>query len=165
MFRRSLRRKVEMKEQKVLSLIRRAEAAALDSPDAETKVGSVLVSRSTGSVISEGFNGFVRGAKDEVLPKTRPDKYEFVIHAEANLIYNAARNGVRTNDCIVVQTHSPCVQCARALYQSGVDTIFFKKYYPGTDRIAELGDLVLEYTESETYTKIVIRPNKNLERP
>lgn len=154
-----------MKEQKVLSLIRRAEAAALDSPDAETKVGSVLVSKSTGSVISEGFNGFVRGARDEVLPKTRPDKYEFVIHAEQNLIYNAARNGVRMNDCFIVQTHSPCIQCARALYQSGVDTVFFKKYYPGTDRIAELGDLVLEYTESETYTKIVIRPNKNLERP
>ncbi len=102
---------------KILSYLRRAEVAAENSPDAETKVGAVLISYKTGSVISEGYNGFVRGADDDTIPKTRPDKYEYVIHSEANLICNAARNGVRTDDCFVVQTHSPCVQCARLLYQ------------------------------------------------
>lgn len=154
-----------MKEQKLQLFIKRALVVSENSPDEETQVGSILVSKSTGSVISEGFNGFVRDTNDDVLPKTRPDKYEYVIHAEQNLIYNAARNGVRTDNCFVVQTHSPCVHCARALYQSGIDTVYFKNYYPGTDRIEELGDLTLEYTEFSEVTMIKIKPNKNSERP
>jgi dCMP deaminase len=150
-----------MKEQKLQSYIKRALVVAESSPDEETKVGAILVSKSTGSVISEGYNGFVRGANDDALPKTRPLKYDFVIHAEQNLIYNAAKNGVRTDGCFIVQTHSPCVSCARAVYQAGIDTIYFKNYYPGTDKIKDLGDLVLDYTNLGQITKIVIRPNKD----
>jgi len=150
----------ELKDSKILSYIRRAEVTAESSPDAETKVGSVLISKKTGSVISEGYNGFVRGTNDEVLPKTRPAKYEYVIHAETNLICNAARNGVVTDDCFVVQTHSPCVQCARLLYQSGITTVYFKNYYPGTDEVQRLGDLQLKYTSFEKYTKIEIEPTR-----
>lgn len=152
-----------MKEQKLQSYIKRALATADCSPDEETKVGSVLVSKSTGSVISEGYNGFVRGAHDDALPKTRiGGKHKYVIHAEQNLIYNAARNGVRTDSCFLVQTHSPCVDCARAVFQSGIDTIYFKTYYPGTDKISDLGDLRLEYTAIGEFTKIVIKPNEDL---
>lgn len=149
-----------MKDSKVLSYLRRAEVVAENSPDAETKVGSVLISSRTGSVISEGYNGFVRGTDDSRIPKTRPQKYDFVIHAEANLICNAARNGVSTDECIVVQTHSPCVHCARLLYQSGISTVFFKDYYRGTDEIKRLGDLELKYTAFDKYTRIDIEPTK-----
>lgn len=150
----------ELKPEKVLSYIRRAEVVADNSPDADTKVGSVLISKKTGSVISEGYNGFVRGAKDEIIPKTRPEKYEYVIHAETNLICNAARNGVTTDDCFIVQTHSPCVHCARLLYQSGITTVYFKEYYRGTADVARLGDLELKYTKFGEYTKIEIEPAK-----
>jgi dCMP deaminase len=150
----------EVKSEKILSYVRRAEVVAENSPDAETKVGAVLISRRTGSVISEGYNGFVRGTNDSNIPKTRPEKYKFVIHAEANLICNAARNGVMTDECYVVQTHSPCVQCARLLYQSGVTTVYFKDYYRGTDEVKQLGDLQLKYTAFDNYTKIEIKPTK-----
>lgn len=153
-----------MKHTKVTSYIKRAECVAENSPDEETKVGSVLISKATGSVISEGYNGFCRGVEDARIPKTRPAKYEFVIHAEENLIINAARNGVRTDNCVVVQTHSPCVQCARRLYQAGIDTVYFKTYYPGTDKIEILGDLKLTFTKEELYTKIVISPNITSEK-
>lgn len=150
-----------MKLNKILSYIRRAEVVAENSPDEQTKVGSILVSESTGSVISEGYNGFVRGANDSLLPKTRPAKYDFIIHAEQNLIYNAARNGIRTDNCVLVSTHSPCVNCARAIYQAGIDTVYFRDYYPGTDKVEELGDLKLEYRQHEGFTKIVIKPNRD----
>lgn len=153
-----------MTNKKIELLIKRALVTAENSPDEETQVGSVLVSKSTGSVISEGYNGFVRGTDDNALPRTRPAKYDFVIHAEQNLIYNAARNGVRTDSCFLVSTHSPCVNCARAIYQSGIDTVYFKNYYPGSDKIKELGDLVLEYEHFESFTKITIKPNKASEQ-
>lgn len=151
---------LELKIEKVLSYIRRAEVIAENSPDAETKVGSVLISKKTGSVISEGYNGFVRGTNDAALPKTRPDKYQYVIHAETNLICNAARNGVVTDDCFIVQTHSPCVHCARLLFQCGISVVYYKNYYPGTDEVKRLGDLQLKYTSFEKYTKIEIEPTK-----
>ncbi len=150
---------MEISEKKILSYLRRAEVVAENSPDAETKVGSVLISKATHSVISEGYNGFIRGADDDRLPKTRPDKYDFVLHAEENLIANAARNGVQTNETFIVQTISPCVRCARLLYQSGIDTVFYANWYSGSDRIKELDDLKLQFTKYEKYTKIIIRPN------
>lgn len=150
--------KKEIKAEKILSYIRRAEVTAENSPDAETKVGAVLISYKTGSVISEGYNGFVRGAQDARIPKTRPEKYKYIIHAEANLVCNAARNGVTTDDCFAVITMSPCVQCARLLYQCGVTTAYYKEYYRGTDEVKQLGDLQLKYTAFEKYTKIEIEP-------
>ena len=151
---------MNLSEEKILSYLKRAEVIAQNSPDEETKVGSVLVSKKTLSVISEGYNGFVRGTDDDKIPKTRPEKYEYVIHAEANLITNAARNGVRTDDCFVVQTISPCVHCARLLYQAGIDTVFYGGWYRGTDKVKELGDLTLEFTKYENCTKIRIKPNR-----
>lgn len=150
---------MELKDNKIMAYIRRAEVVAGLSPDAETKVGSILVSRRTLSVISEGYNGFARGANDDKIPKTRPEKYKYVIHAEENLIYNAARNGVCTDECFVVQTHSPCVNCARRLWQSGIDTVYFKTYYPGTDEIKALGDLKIVETKGDGWFKYVISPN------
>lgn len=151
---------MELTEKKIMAYIRRAEVVAENSPDGETQVGSILVSRQTLSVISEGYNGFVRGTNDEILPKTRPEKYEYIVHAEENLICNAARNGVRTQDCFIVQTISPCIRCARLLYQAGIDTIYFKGWYKGSDRIKELGDLKLTFTNYGECSKIVIQPSR-----
>lgn len=150
---------MEVSSKKILSLLARSEVVAVNSPDLETKVGSILVSKKTHSVISEGYNGFVRGANDEKLPKTRPDKYEYIVHAEENLITNAARNGVRTDECFAVQTISPCVRCARLLYQAGIDTVFYKNWYHGSDRISDLGDLLLVREKIGTFWKMTIKPN------
>lgn len=148
----------DIKAAKILNLIAMAEVAASASPDADTKVGSILVSKKTGSIVSTGFNGFARGVNDDAIPKTRPEKYEYVIHAESNLICNAARNGVTTDDCFIVQTHSPCVHCARLLYQCGITTIYYKEFYRGTKDVERLGDLQLKYTAFDKYTKIEIEP-------
>lgn len=145
---------------KILSYLRRAEIVAENSKDAETKVGAVLISSRTGSVISEGYNGFVRGGPDHKIPKTRPEKYEFVIHAETNLICNAARNAVCTDGCFVVLTHSPCVNCARLLHQAGISLVYFKNLYRTTKDMERLRDLDLSFTDEGDYYKMEIKPGK-----
>lgn len=162
-----MKSKTEISEKKILSYLRRAEVVAESSPDADTKVGSILVSKKTLSVISEGYNGFIRGADDDKLPKTRPtkcshgpSKYDYIVHAEENLICNAARNGVCMADAFVVQTISPCIRCARLLFQSGVETVYFKGWYKGSNEIEKLGDMRLKFTKFDKYTKIRIEPNK-----
>lgn len=149
----------EPSAKKILSYLKRANVVAENSPDAQTKVGAILVSRSTSSVISEGYNGFIRGADDEKLPKVRPAKYEFIIHAEENLIANAARNGVRTDDCFAVVSISPCVKCARLLFQAGIEEVYFGEMYDDTKRMVKLGDLKLNITFVDPFYKMLIEPN------
>jgi len=93
------------------------------SHDTQTKCGCVLVKDKT--VISSGYNGFIRGIDDGLLPNTRPKKYPFMIHAEANAIYNSVRIGRCTLDAYAYVTAIPCLQCLQMLYQCGISRILF----------------------------------------
>ena len=53
----------------------------------------------------------------------RPQKYEWVAHAEANSVFNAARVGVSLKGCRAYLNWEPrpCVECCKALIQAGID--------------------------------------------
>ena len=93
------------------------------SHDEQTKCGCVIVNNKT--PLSEGYNGFVRDIKDDVLPRIRPAKYPFMIHAEANAVYNCARQGKSTLGAIAYITALPCCDCLQMLYQCGIKSIVF----------------------------------------
>lgn len=93
------------------------------SHDSQTKCGCVLVKDKTS--LSTGYNGFIRDVVDDDLPKTRPDKYPFMIHAEANAIYNCTRLGRSTLGATAYVTAIPCGNCLQALYQCGIKEIVF----------------------------------------
>ena len=93
------------------------------SHDQETQCGCVLAKDKR--IISTGYNGFISNIDDSVLPRTRPDKYPFMIHAEANAIYNAAKNGVSTSGSTCYVTAVPCLACLQMLHQCGVSEIIF----------------------------------------
>lgn len=120
-----------------------AEAAASRSHDAETKVGSILVKESTGAIVATGCNGFVRGTRDNSLPNTRPEKYEYIVHSEMNLIANCARHGISTEGCFVVCTLTPCKICMRLLWQSGISRVVAKEPYRDFDDIKKMRDIVV----------------------
>lgn len=105
-----------------------AESIAKLSPDEETQVGAIMLSEEE-RIIATSFNGFVRGAIDKELPTSRPDKYEYVQHAERNILYNCSYEGIRTKDTSIVCTLSPCLECLRAMYSAGVRVIYFKELY------------------------------------
>lgn len=124
-----------------------AEQVALKSPDLETKVGSILVKKETGALVATGFNGFARGAPDKLLPKTRPDKHKYVIHSEINLICNSARHGISMEGCLVYCTLSPCVNCMRALFQCGIDSVIIKEFYKDFNQIEEMLDIGIKISD------------------
>jgi dCMP deaminase len=126
-----------------------AETVALRSHDSETKVGSVLIRKSNNTMISTGFNGFVSGAPDDVLPNTRPDKYEYIQHSELNLIANCAKNGISTDDCYVVCTMSPCVMCTRLLINAGITAVFAKTLYKDFNNVLAMKDVDVTYSKTE----------------
>lgn len=97
--------------------------ASLFSKDPNTKVGAILLAHDSFQILSTGFNGICRKLKETEERWTRPMKYKWVAHAELNAIANAARSGVKIENSICVVTMFPCVECCKALIQSGIDTI------------------------------------------
>jgi dCMP deaminase len=60
--------------------------------------------------------------------KTKPE----VLHAEANAITKLARSSESGDDASIFVTHAPCIDCAKLIYQSGIDTVYYKNDYRST---------------------------------
>lgn len=126
-----------------------AQTIAQRSHDAETKVGAVLVNNTSGAIVATGYNGFVRGAPDDILPNTRPDKYEYIVHAEQNLICNSAKHGISMNNCSLVCTLSPCKLCMRMLLNCGITKVIAKDLYKDFNDILQMQDIKVEVEKKE----------------
>jgi dCMP deaminase len=99
-----------------------AHKATERSKDPNTNVGAVIVNDDR-CVISTGYNGFAHGVKDTHERWQRPLKYDFVVHAEANAIGQAAKMGSKTNGCDIYVTHFPCKDCAKLIITAGIKRI------------------------------------------
>ncbi|MBU0593329.1 MAG: CMP deaminase [Gammaproteobacteria bacterium] len=108
-----------------LSFIAIANQVAQLSKDPSTKVGALIFGPGM-EVRAQGWNGFPRGVIDsEERLNDRPTKYQFVVHAEANAIANAARSGVAIEGCsLLVTALHPCNDCAKLLIQSGIKKVY-----------------------------------------
>jgi dCMP deaminase len=131
-----------------------AEAVSARSHDEETKVGAILVKNDTGMVVASGFNGFVRGAPDASLPKIRPDKYKYMVHAEENLMAHCARNGIEIDNCTLVITLSPCQRCLRLMWQAGITQVICRDIY--RDHSLDMDDLdIAQEQTAEGYYRLI----------
>lgn len=96
------------------------------SHDPQTKCGCVLVRDKT--ILSAGYNGFIRDVNDEVLPNTRPYKYHYMIHAEQNAIFNCTRHGISTLGATAYITSIPCTDCLQYMYQCGIISVIYSDF-------------------------------------
>ena len=86
------------------------------SHDAESKVGAILVN-SEKKEISRGFNGFPSGISENGLDSTRPGKYKFMVHAEANAVSNMV---IKPEKAKLYVTRMPCLICSKLLWQNNI---------------------------------------------
>lgn len=120
-----------------IHFMQHAQLVSTLSKDESTKVGCVIVSPKK-VILSTGYNGFPRGVNDNVPErKTRPTKYDYVVHAEANAILNAGRNGTdKLEGAILYVTMPPCTHCAGEIINAGIKEVIYlepeeKKKIPG----------------------------------
>jgi dCMP deaminase len=93
------------------------------SKDPNTKLGAVVVGPAH-EIRATGYNSLVRGIRDDVPERlVRPQKYLWMEHAERNAIYNAARHGVQMEGCSLFVELLPCMDCARAIVQAGIQEV------------------------------------------
>jgi dCMP deaminase len=100
--------------------------AAMRSKDSSTHIGAVIVD-DLNIVVSTGYNSFVRNVNDDVLERQeRPEKYFWFEHAERNAVYNAERS---IRNCRMYTNGVPCMDCARAVVQSGIKEVIVDKMW------------------------------------
>jgi len=112
-------------------------------------VGAVLVRDRI--ILSTGYNGSIRGMPhcDEAGHMMENGHCVATIHAEANAILQAARNGVRTDECDIYTTASPCWPCFKLIANSGMKRIVFGEFYRD-ERIFEVaGKIGIELVSME----------------
>lgn len=91
-------------------------------------------------ILSYGYNGtppgFDNNCEHEVdgALVTKPE----VIHAEMNAIAKVARSHDSCLDATLYLTHSPCVECSKAILQAGIASVQYRLDYRSSDGIALL---------------------------
>ena len=72
----------------------------------------------------ELYSGF-EGAIHRTVLKTKPE----VLHAEMNALAKLARSTESGEGSAMFITHSPCMECAKLIYQSGIATVYYGEDY------------------------------------
>ena len=102
-------------------------------------VGAVLVRDK--SILATGYNGSIRGLPhcDEEGHMMQDGHCVRTIHAEANAIVQAARNGVRIDEATIYVTASPCWKCFQMIANAGIKKIVYGEFYRD-DRVFSIAD-------------------------
>lgn len=93
------------------------------SRDPSTKVGAVAIKER--QILATGYNGFPRGVADlsERL-SDRDQKLLRTVHAEANIVAQAAQHGTSLqNATVYIWPFLPCNACCALLIQAGITRI------------------------------------------
>lgn len=108
-----------------------SEMVASWSKDPSTKVGAVIVDEDTHQILSVGYNGFPKGIADTVERlENREEKYKYVVHAEINSIFNAAKTGANiSGKSIYVWAMPVCSKCASAIVSTGIKKVYVKQEF------------------------------------
>lgn len=114
-----------------------ARVVATRSTCGRKHVGAVIVRDKM--LLATGYNGSIRGLPhcDDVGHLMQDGHCIRTVHAEANAIVQAARNGVRLESADIYVTASPCFSCFKLIANAGLRRIVFGEFYRD-DRIYEL---------------------------
>lgn len=117
------------------------EAAQLVSKRAtclRRRVGAVLVKDK--KILATGYNGApsgiahceTAGCLRERLKISSGERHELCrgLHAEQNVLLQAALHGVSTKGSVLYVTNQPCIICAKMVINAGIREIVFKGDYP-----------------------------------
>ena len=141
-----------MKEKLINAYMKTAETFAELSHARRLHVGAIVVKDDR--IISIGYNGMPAGwdnncedviqhTDDTVTLKTKPE----VLHAETNAIAKLAKSNESGDRAVLFVTHSPCLDCAKLIYQSGINSVFYRNSYRDNAGINFLEKSGIEVTQ------------------
>ena len=63
--------------------------------------------------------------------KTKPE----VLHAEMNCLMKLAKSTQSGDQATMFITHAPCIDCAKLIYQSGINAVYYRRDYRSDEGI------------------------------
>jgi dCMP deaminase len=115
-------------------------------------VGAVIVRDK--AILSTGYNGSIRGLPhcDDAGHMMENDHCVATVHAEANAIIQAAKNGTGIDGADIYVTASPCWNCFKLIANSGIKRIVFLEFYRDERimSVAKQVGIVLQQVSVET---------------
>ena len=138
-----------MKQRLIDAYMTTAETFAELSHARRLHVGAIVVKDDR--IISIGYNGMPAGWDNncedeighvldvdenvvEIRLKTKPE----VLHAETNAIAKLAKSNESGMGAIMFITHAPCLDCAKLIYQSGINSVLYRNFYRSDDGVSFL---------------------------
>ena len=128
-----------MKEKFKQAYMQTAQTFAELSSAQRLHVGAIIVKDDR--IISIGYNGMPSGwsnvcedVQEDGTLKTKPE----VLHAESNAIAKLARSNENGDGADLFVTHSPCIECAKLIYQTGIKNVYYQSDYRSNDGISFL---------------------------
>lgn len=112
-------------------------------------------------MIATGYNGAASGQKHcldigclrEELNIPSGERHELcrAVHAEQNVIAQASKRGISSEDATLYCTTFPCFICAKLLVNSGISKIYYEEYYnaPETKEMFEEANIELVHWQGE----------------
>lgn len=115
-----------------------AELVSSRSTCTRRQVGAVAVKDK--KIVATGYNGSPAGVthcerrgclRDELqIPSGERHELCWAVHAEANVVAQAALHGDSLAGATVYVTVQPCVTCVKLLVSAGVTKVIYKGHYP-----------------------------------
>lgn len=113
-----LPRKVPSRDEKYMGL---AFFHASFSKDPSTQVGAVIVN-SDNEITGTGYNGPPKKINDSLIDWSRPNKYSYIKHAEANAIDHSL---ISTKNCTLYVTGIPCQKCMLEIVDAEISKVVY----------------------------------------
>mgnify|MGYP005992898131 CR=1 FL=1 len=113
-----------------------AEETAKLSSAIKLQVGCVIVKDNR--ILSIGYNGMPSGWTNEcedvidngtnIYYTSKPE----VLHAEANALMKLCQSTESSQSATLFVTHTPCIECAKLIYQAGISQVYYINDYDAT---------------------------------
>lgn len=124
-----------MKEKFKQAYMKTAHTFAELSHARRLKVGCIIVKDDR--IVSIGYNGMPAGWDNNCEHEMKwpngeirfLETKEEVLHAESNAIAKLARSNESGDGAALFVTHSPCMECAKLIYQSGIKSVYYQTDY------------------------------------
>ncbi|MGV4460900.1 deoxycytidylate deaminase [Ornithobacterium rhinotracheale] len=108
------------------------------------QVGALIVKDRM--IISDGYNGTPSGFENTCEDDDNQTKW-YVLHAEANAILKVAASTQSCESATLYITLSPCKECSKLIYQSGIKRVVYIDQYSDTSGLEFLAKAGVEITQ------------------
>ena len=137
---------MEKQERYDRAYMRMAQEWAKLSYSQRKQVGAIIVKDRM--IISDGYNGTPTGF-DNCCEDEEGNTLWYVLHAEANAIMKVAASTQSSEGATLYITMSPCKECSKLIYQSGIKRVVYKEGYRDDDGLEFLRKAGVEIVHLE----------------